>query len=74
MWFEEYRFLGVTLNVMLSSLLSLLILMMLNLGLFFKLWAMEDVAHRLYLSTKHRLRERSEARSDDWSAAAVECS
>ncbi|KAM7390472.1 hypothetical protein PAMA_008569 [Pampus argenteus] len=41
--------------------LILLILTMLNLGLFFKLWAMEDVAHRMYLSTKHRLRERSEA-------------
>lgn len=39
----------------------LLILTLLNLGLFFKLWAMEDVAHRMYLSTKHRLRERSEA-------------
>ncbi|XP_026147707.1 protein Aster-C [Mastacembelus armatus] len=39
----------------------LLILTVLNLGLFFKLWAMEDVAHRIYLSTKHRLRERSEA-------------
>ncbi|XP_047424144.1 protein Aster-C [Mugil cephalus] len=39
----------------------LLILTMLNLGLFFKLWAMEDVAHRMYLSTKHRMRERSEA-------------
>lgn len=37
-----------------------------NLGLFFKLWAMEDVAHRMYLSTKHRLRERSEARSDNF--------
>lgn len=41
--------------------LILLILTMLNLGLFFKLWAMEDVAHRMYLSTKHRLRERAEA-------------
>ncbi|XP_029003004.1 protein Aster-C [Betta splendens] len=40
----------------------LLILTVLNLGLFFKLWAMEDVAHRMYLSTKHRLRERNEAR------------
>ncbi|XP_056155452.1 protein Aster-C [Lampris incognitus] len=39
--------------------LILLILTMLNLGLFFKLWAMEDVAHRMYLSTRHRLRERS---------------
>ncbi|XP_069015499.1 protein Aster-C [Embiotoca jacksoni] len=39
----------------------LLILIMLNLGLFFKLSAMEDVAHRMYLRTKHRLRERSEA-------------
>lgn len=38
----------------------LLILTVLNLGLFFKLWAMEDVAHRMYLSTKHRLRERSD--------------
>lgn len=41
--------------------LILLILTLMNLGLFFKLWAMEDVAHRMYLSTKHRLRERSEA-------------
>ncbi|KAL2085142.1 hypothetical protein ACEWY4_018462 [Coilia grayii] len=39
----------------------LLVLTVLNLGLFFKLWAMEDVAHRMYLSTKHRLRERAEA-------------
>ncbi|XP_029955482.1 protein Aster-C [Salarias fasciatus] len=39
----------------------LLILTLLNLGLFVKLWAMEDVAHRMYLSTKHRLRERTEA-------------
>lgn len=39
----------------------LLILTVMNLGLFFKLWAMEDVAHRMYLSTKHQLRERSEA-------------
>lgn len=39
----------------------LLILTLLNVGLFFKLWAMEDVAHRMFLSTKHRLRERSEA-------------
>lgn len=45
---------------------SLLILTMLNLGLFFKLWAMEDVAQRMYLTTKHRLRERSEARSVDF--------
>lgn len=39
----------------------LLILTLLNLGLFFKLWAMEDIAHRMYLSTKHRLRERSQS-------------
>ncbi|KAM3593709.1 uncharacterized protein V6R79_019715 [Siganus canaliculatus] len=47
----------------LLSLMSviLLILGLMNLVLFFKLWAMEDVAHRMYLSTKHRLRERSEA-------------
>ncbi|XP_041717668.1 protein Aster-C-like isoform X1 [Coregonus clupeaformis] len=38
----------------------LLILTVLNLGLFFKLWAMEDVATRMYLSTKQRLRERTE--------------
>ncbi|XP_029385441.1 protein Aster-C isoform X2 [Echeneis naucrates] len=38
----------------------LLLLTVLNLGLFFKLWAMEDVAHRMYLSAKHRLRERTE--------------
>ncbi|XP_035981350.1 protein Aster-C isoform X2 [Fundulus heteroclitus] len=42
--------------------LILLILVVLNLGLFFKLWAMEDVAHRMYLTTKHRLRERMETR------------
>lgn len=48
----------------------LLILTLLNLGLFFKLWAMEDVAHRMYLSTKHRLRERSESSmAADYSAA-----
>lgn len=48
----------------------LLILTLLNLGLFFKLWAMEDVAHRMYLSTKHRLRERSEpSMATDYSAA-----
>ncbi|XP_075994203.1 protein Aster-C isoform X2 [Genypterus blacodes] len=39
----------------------LLILTALNLCLFFKLWAMEDVAHRMALSTKHRLRERTES-------------
>ncbi|XP_062377170.1 protein Aster-C isoform X2 [Sardina pilchardus] len=39
----------------------LLILTVLNLGLFFKLWAMEDVAHRMYISTKHRIRERAES-------------
>ncbi|KAA8580754.1 hypothetical protein FQN60_013712 [Etheostoma spectabile] len=39
----------------------LLILTVMNLGLFLKLWAMEDVAHRMYLSTKHRLKEQSEA-------------
>ncbi|XP_013857681.1 GRAM domain-containing protein 1C isoform X2 [Austrofundulus limnaeus] len=39
----------------------LLILIVLNLGLFFKLWAMEDVAHRVLLSTKHRLKDRLEA-------------
>ncbi|XP_017308944.1 protein Aster-C isoform X1 [Ictalurus punctatus] len=41
--------------------LILLILSILNLGLFFKLWAMEDVAHRMYLSTKQRMKERAEA-------------
>ncbi|KAG7487286.1 hypothetical protein MATL_G00021530 [Megalops atlanticus] len=40
--------------------LILLILTVLNLGLFVKLWAMEDVAHRMYLSTKHRLRDKVE--------------
>ncbi|XP_061569862.1 protein Aster-C isoform X2 [Cololabis saira] len=39
----------------------LLILTVLNLGLLVKLWAMEDVAHRMYLSAKHRMRERAEA-------------
>ncbi|TSK98432.1 GRAM domain-containing protein 1C [Bagarius yarrelli] len=41
--------------------LILLVLTILNLGLFFKLWAMEDVAHRMYLSTKQRMRERAES-------------
>ncbi|XP_039982446.1 protein Aster-C isoform X2 [Xiphias gladius] len=50
-----------TTTIVAGMSLILLILMMLNLGLFFKLWAMEDVAHRMYLSTKHRLRERSGA-------------
>uniref|UniRef100_UPI0037E73226 protein Aster-C isoform X2 n=1 Tax=Semicossyphus pulcher TaxID=241346 RepID=UPI0037E73226 len=39
----------------------LLILTLMNLGLFVKLWAMEDVAHRMFLTTRNRLRERSEA-------------
>lgn len=39
----------------------LLILTVMNLGLFFKLSAMEDVAHRMYVSTKHRLRQQREA-------------
>nr|XP_040022808.1 protein Aster-C [Gasterosteus aculeatus aculeatus]XP_040022809.1 protein Aster-C [Gasterosteus aculeatus aculeatus] len=39
----------------------LLLLIVMNLGLFVKLWAMEDVAHRMYLSSKHRLRDRTEA-------------
>ncbi|XP_035268554.1 protein Aster-C isoform X1 [Anguilla anguilla] len=38
--------------------LILLVLVVLNLGLFFKLWAMEDVAHQMYLSTKQHLREK----------------
>ncbi|XP_060755908.1 protein Aster-C isoform X2 [Neoarius graeffei] len=41
--------------------LILLVLTILNLGLFFKLWAMEDVAHRMYLSTKQRMRDRADA-------------
>ncbi|KAJ8413163.1 hypothetical protein AAFF_G00091590 [Aldrovandia affinis] len=41
--------------------LILLFLTIINLGLFFKLWAMEDVAHRMYLSTKQRLREKVES-------------
>nr|XP_061809923.1 protein Aster-C-like [Nerophis lumbriciformis] len=41
--------------------LILLIVAVLNVGLFVKLWAMEDIAHRMYLTTKHRLRERAEA-------------
>ncbi|XP_056869538.1 protein Aster-C isoform X3 [Takifugu flavidus] len=41
--------------------LILLILTLMNVGLFFKLWAMEDITHRMYMRTKHRLRERAEA-------------
>lgn len=55
----------VGLHTVLCVSFSLLILTVMNLGLFFKLWAMEDIAHRMYLSTKHRLRERSEARWDN---------
>lgn len=44
---------------------SLLILTVMNVGLFFKLWAMEDIAQRMHMSSKHRLRERAEARSDN---------
>lgn len=47
------------------SRFSLLILTLMNVGLFFKLWAMEDIAQRMYTSSKHRLRERAEARSDN---------
>ncbi|MFT7812354.1 GRAM domain-containing protein 1C [Arapaima gigas] len=39
----------------------LLLLTSMNVGLFFKLWAMEDVAQRLYLSTKYRLQEKAES-------------
>ncbi|XP_061877857.1 protein Aster-C [Entelurus aequoreus] len=35
----------------------LLIVTLLNVALFYKLWAMEDVAQRIYLTTKHRLRD-----------------
>uniref|UniRef100_A0A3Q0T1L6 GRAM domain containing 1C n=1 Tax=Amphilophus citrinellus TaxID=61819 RepID=A0A3Q0T1L6_AMPCI len=48
-------------STIVAGMSVLLILTVLNLGLFFKLWAMEDVAQRMYLTTKHRLRERSEA-------------
>ncbi|KAK3541638.1 hypothetical protein QTP86_033739, partial [Hemibagrus guttatus] len=47
-------------SIIAAMSLILLILTILNLGLFFKLWAMEDVAHRMYLSTKQRMRERAE--------------
>ncbi|XP_041824627.1 protein Aster-C [Melanotaenia boesemani] len=56
---DAYRWNTTTIVAGMSFIL--LILTVLNLALFFKLWAMEDVAHRMYLSTKHRLRERSEA-------------
>lgn len=49
-----------TTAIVASMSVILLILIVLNLGLFFKLWAMEDVAHNMYLTTKHRLRERME--------------
>ncbi|KAJ0022920.1 hypothetical protein NQD34_015054 [Periophthalmus magnuspinnatus] len=48
-------------TIIVAMSLILLILTLLNLGLFFKLWAMEDIAHRMYLSTKHRLRERGQS-------------
>ncbi|KAK5604024.1 hypothetical protein CRENBAI_024422 [Crenichthys baileyi] len=49
-----------TTAIVASMSVILLILIVLNLGLFFKLWAMENVAQRMYLTTKHRLRERME--------------
>ncbi|XP_056595023.1 protein Aster-C [Triplophysa dalaica] len=48
-------------TIVIGMSLILFVLTALNLGLFFKLWAMEDVAHRMYLSTKHRMRERAES-------------
>ncbi|MEQ2316925.1 hypothetical protein AMECASPLE_037414, partial [Ameca splendens] len=49
-----------TTAIVASMSVILLVLIVLNLGLFFKLWAMENVAQRMYLTTKHRLRERME--------------
>ena len=51
---------------------SLLILTLLNLGLFFKLGAMEDVAQRMYLSTKQRLKEKHDARLEYLTAACID--
>lgn len=48
-------------SIIVGMSLILFILTVLNLGLFFKLWAMEDIAHRMYLSTKQRIRDRAEA-------------
>ncbi|XP_056104874.1 protein Aster-C isoform X2 [Rhinichthys klamathensis goyatoka] len=45
-------------SIVIGMSLILFVLVVLNLGLFFKLWAMEDVAHRMYLNTKHRMKER----------------
>ncbi|XDV47465.1 hypothetical protein PO909_017085 [Leuciscus waleckii] len=45
-------------SIVIGMSLILFVLVVLNLGLFFKLWAMEDVAHRMYLNTKHRMEER----------------
>nr|XP_015810673.2 protein Aster-C [Nothobranchius furzeri]XP_015810674.2 protein Aster-C [Nothobranchius furzeri] len=56
----SYRLNTTTIVAVMSVIL--LTLIVLNLGLFFKLWAMEDVAHRMYLTTKHRLKDRLEAR------------
>nr|XP_015197250.1 PREDICTED: GRAM domain-containing protein 1C isoform X1 [Lepisosteus oculatus]XP_015197251.1 PREDICTED: GRAM domain-containing protein 1C isoform X1 [Lepisosteus oculatus] len=39
--------------------LILLVLTVLNLSLFFKLWAMEDIAHRMHISTKMRLKDKT---------------
>ncbi|XP_077100745.1 protein Aster-C isoform X2 [Siphateles boraxobius] len=45
-------------SIVIMMSLILLVLVVLNLGLFFKLWAMEDVAHRMYLNARHRMKER----------------
>ncbi|XP_026056264.1 GRAM domain-containing protein 1C-like isoform X1 [Carassius auratus] len=50
-------------SIVFAMSLILFVLVVLNLGLFFKLWAMEDVAHRLYLNTKHRMKEGVESSS-----------
>ncbi|XP_067291305.1 protein Aster-C [Pseudorasbora parva] len=48
-------------SIVFGMSLILFVLVVLNLGLFFKLWAMEDVAHRMYLNTKHRMKEKVES-------------
>ncbi|XP_052399118.1 protein Aster-C [Carassius gibelio] len=48
-------------SIVFGMSLILFVLVVLNLGLFYKLWAMEDIAHRMYLNTKHRMKERAES-------------
>ncbi|KAJ8276952.1 hypothetical protein GJAV_G00069740 [Gymnothorax javanicus] len=49
-----------SMTILVGMSVILVFLMFLNLGLFFKLWAMEDVAHQMYLSARQHQREKKD--------------